>query len=616
MNNDVAPRYDVIIVGGGLAGLTLARHLLLETDNRVLLIEQRDHLPSKRQKVGESTVQVAGHYLGKVLELEEHLFLEHFMKYNLRFFWCADGRDGASYEDYGQSYIRTFSNIPSYQVDRNVLEAELLRLNGADPRFDLVLGARRFDVRLATGDEDHAVSFLHGDERTEIASRWVVDASGRNRVLAKRQGLKQSSEIRHGSSFLWVEGQVDLEKLTARSPREVRVDPSRRHLGHTPVWLATNHFCGEGFWLWVIPLRGKTSIGLVYDHDSIDPSTVSSSEKLIRWINETFPIFQPIFDQREVLDWWGFRSFSHDCSRTIHPQRWAITGEAGRFADPLYSPGSDLIAVYNTLIVDAMRTDADEMGARTPGQPTALESKANQAEALMRVVYEAYVPGYSLTYQTLGDQETYSLKYTWELTIYFGFYVFPFVNELLTERRFLSTYLNAFARLGSLNLRILNLLADFYQWKKDAGRLGTSDPCHFDFTSLGPLGKASGVFYQVGISVDDSKTVIRGALADLERLAQFIHVYVASRVVGSPDLVTNAAFVEQLSRLDTLAFDLDGWQRARAIAMEDDRQHAWWFDPQVLETLASSPGPVSAPSASVLATSPVGRSLVAATSEA
>src|SRR5580693_9167284 len=52
---------DVLIVGGGLAGQTLARQLLLQSDKRVLLIDRKE-LPPKRQKVGEATVQVSGYY--------------------------------------------------------------------------------------------------------------------------------------------------------------------------------------------------------------------------------------------------------------------------------------------------------------------------------------------------------------------------------------------------------------------------------------------------------------------------------------------------------------------------------------------------------------------------
>ena len=38
-----------------------------------------------------------------------------------------------------------------------------------------------------------------------------------------------------------------------------------------------------------------------------------------------------------------------NCERVYSPQRWALTGEAGAFADPLYSPGSDFIGLGNRL---------------------------------------------------------------------------------------------------------------------------------------------------------------------------------------------------------------------------------------------------------------------------
>src|SRR6266446_2037608 len=79
--------YDVIIIGAGLAGLTLARQLLLYTGKTILQLDREPKLPVARQKVGESNVQVAGHYLAKVLDMEEHLVHEHVMKYNLRFMW-------------------------------------------------------------------------------------------------------------------------------------------------------------------------------------------------------------------------------------------------------------------------------------------------------------------------------------------------------------------------------------------------------------------------------------------------------------------------------------------------------------------------------------------------
>src|SRR5258708_23244987 len=54
--------YAVVILGAGLAGLSLARQLLLHSHKRVLLLEKSVRVPVARQKVGEATVQVSGYY--------------------------------------------------------------------------------------------------------------------------------------------------------------------------------------------------------------------------------------------------------------------------------------------------------------------------------------------------------------------------------------------------------------------------------------------------------------------------------------------------------------------------------------------------------------------------
>src|SRR5215472_9121135 len=118
--------YDVVILGAGIAGLTLARQLLMYSDKRILLLEKRSQIPPPRQKLGESNVQVQGYYLGKVLDLEEHLFREQYLKYNLRFYWATPGQANRGYEDYSQSYIRFLSNICCFQLNRNKIEGELL----------------------------------------------------------------------------------------------------------------------------------------------------------------------------------------------------------------------------------------------------------------------------------------------------------------------------------------------------------------------------------------------------------------------------------------------------------------------------------------------------------
>jgi len=571
-----ASGHDVVILGGGLAGLTLARHLLLDTGKRVAMVERSSEVPVERQKVGESSVQLAGYYFSRVLDLEEHLLSEHYLKYNLRFYWPTPGRGKDAFEDYSQAYIRRFSNVCSYQIDRNKLEAEILRLNlENDGRFVLHAGASDLQVDVAEDGGDHRVIFRGGEGVRELTARWVVDATGRGRHLARRMKLTRPSAIRHGASFLWVDGLVDIEKLSGQSRVERRRRRARRQTGHTPAWLATNHFCGEGYWFWVIPLQGKTSLGIVYDRETFPADRVRTAEGMLEWVCEELPLFTRDLPHREVLGFAGYRDYAHDCAKTLSAQRWAMTGEAGRFTDPLYSPGSDLISVYNTLIVDAIETeDADE-----------LASKVRQYELLMRTVYEAYVPSYAISYDALGDRETFSLKYSWELAIYFAFYVFPFLNDLFTDRRFALAFLNRFARLGPINGAMQRLLSAFYQWKKRSGLAAPpaepAEPTYFEFFSVGQLDAAEKTFYEIDVTTEEAKRVLGGQLAGLERMARWMVAHVASVVLAEPRVLSDRAFVESIDPA-TESFDPELWARRWAEVGGTAGSQEWGFDPSPL----------------------------------
>ncbi|HEY3635497.1 MAG TPA: FAD-dependent oxidoreductase, partial [Caldimonas sp.] len=75
MSTQAAARHDVVVIGGGLAGLTLALQLKQSfPDLDVLVLERRIHpVPVAAHKVGESTVEIGANYLSAVLGLKEHL---------------------------------------------------------------------------------------------------------------------------------------------------------------------------------------------------------------------------------------------------------------------------------------------------------------------------------------------------------------------------------------------------------------------------------------------------------------------------------------------------------------------------------------------------------------
>lgn len=560
--------YDVVIIGAGLAGLSLSRQLLRNSDKTILLLEKSE-VPSKRQKVGESLVQVGGYYFSKVLDLEEYLLREHYMKYNLRFYWKNPHRDNKSLEDFGQAYIRTFSNIPCYQLDRNKLEGELLTRNCAEEPFEYVAPVKGLKVSLADPGP-HTIDFTADGSAKTVTAEWVVDTSGRNKVLPKQMALAEKNPIEHGSSFYWVDGLVDIEKLTDLSPKEIRLNGDRKKTGHLPLWLATNHFMGEGFWFWVIPLQGITSLGLVYDSNLIDHERVSTPERLCEWICEEFPLFARDLPERKILDRGFLKSYSYGCRQTIHKSKWALSGESGRFTDPLYSPGSDFIAVHNTLIIDAILSE-----------PNALAGKCYLYETLARSLYESLIPTYSLSYDALGDQETFVLKYTWELSAYFAFFVFPMINDLSTDRRFVVSYLSKFSRLGKTNENLQKFLSGYYQWKK------SNTPCEraplfHDFASIGTLRDAESTFYEIGLDPDEAKQVLNQQLLNLQELARYIVAYLSSIVLSEPALLTDRAFIEEID-LKSFKFDPEELRRQALVCDPTAEPYQWSFDPYVME---------------------------------
>ena len=565
------PRYDVVIIGAGKAGLTLARHLLLHTEKTVLLLDKRSDPPGPSQKVGESLVQTSGFYLAKVLDLQEHLLVEHFLKYNLRFHWKTEGRDNRNMEDYCTSFIRLSSNIPTFQLDRNVLEAHLLKVNAEDPRYEFSGGVRDIDVELSETSE-HRVRF----GGAEVACDWVVDTSGRGGFLKRRLALEQQNVIRHGSTWCWVEGLVDIERLTGRGVAERVFDRNRRMTGHMPFFLATNHFCDEGMWFWVIPLHGKTSLGLVYDHRVLHPDEVSNARKLVDYVCRKWPLFQRDLPHRRIVDEGRYIDFSYDSRITISPHRWALSGEAGRFSDPLYSPGGDLISIYNTLIVDAINGR----------DPSRLGRKCQLYEQTMRVMYESYVPSYSVSYNCLGDQEAFTLKYTWELAVYFGFYVVPMINNLFTSPEFMQLHLRKYGLLGPINRNLQMFLSAFFEWKMANGRLGSDQPTLVDFYRMAPLRDSEKLFYEVGLTLEEAEMVYEKHMARLKEFARYILAHVHAVVLEDPAVLRNASFLQSLKLRDTV-FDPERMRAVWAQHAGCTEIYRWNLDPLALEPFLS-----------------------------
>jgi flavin-dependent dehydrogenase len=400
-----ATRHDCIILGGGLAGLTLAlqlRQRFPELD--ILVLERRAHpLPVAAHKIGESTVEIGAHYFADTLGLREHLEREHIRKFGFRFFFSEGRRDLHGVTELG---VREALPTPAWQIDRGIFEnflGEEAHRRGIDFRDDTVVKT----FAIGANDTDHTVSFEQNGARHHASARWLIDASGRAAMIKRRLDLAVPNA--HVANAVWF-------RLDARLPLDDWPGDSVWRSECTPPerWRSTNHLVGPGYWVWLIPLSsGAHSVGIVCDAAMHPLDTMNTFERALDWLRKYQPLLADHVDaERErLLDFAFFRDFSYGCKQVFSADRWAITGEAGVFLDPFYSPGSDFIAISNTYVCELIARD--QSGA-------SIAAHAQLYQQLYFSFYENTLALYTHQYAMFGNADVLPLKVLWDYAYYWG----------------------------------------------------------------------------------------------------------------------------------------------------------------------------------------------------
>ncbi|MFF3643661.1 NAD(P)/FAD-dependent oxidoreductase [Streptomyces sp. NPDC002564] len=352
--------YDVVIAGGGLAGLCLAKQLKDAYPSLSVLVCERERspIPLSAFKVGESSVEVGAYYFDTVIGLREYLDEHQLEKLGLRYFY-GDG-DGGGLQQETEFGVNRFLPAKSYQLNRGSLE-EHLRVVAEGAGAVLTQGVKVLDIELGEQDAPHRVTYQpdgegEGEqEPTTVTCRWVVDATGRHRLLQRKLDLTKRYPKPHNSVWFRLEGRLDTDQV-------VDAEHTDWHERITePRWNSTNHFMFKGGWVWAIPLApDHTSVGIVVSDDLHPVTKFNRIEKAIDFVVERVPGFDPAIRELPVLDFRVLKNYSHSSHQVFSQDRWACVGDAGVFADPYYSVGSNLIGYANSFVTEMVGRDAKD----------------------------------------------------------------------------------------------------------------------------------------------------------------------------------------------------------------------------------------------------------------
>jgi flavin-dependent dehydrogenase len=319
---------EVLVVGGGPAGSTIAA-LLAERGRDVVLAEKSHH---PRFHIGESLLP-ANVELFERLGVHEEVARFGMAKYGAEF--VSPDHEQRPMIDFADAWDKSMPY--AWQVRRSELD-ELLFRNAAKKGARALEGCR---VRKVDFDADGATveAELAGGERRTWRSRFLVDATGRDTLLANQFRWKEKNR-KHNSSALYAHFR-GAKRLAGRLEGNITI------------------FWFDHGWFWQIPLAdGNTSIGAVCWPYYLKSRTKPLPEFFRDTIALCPALAERLADADLVSEVHATGNYSYS-SRISSGERYLLLGDAYAFIDPVFSSGVYL-AMHSAFVgADVVETTLD-----------------------------------------------------------------------------------------------------------------------------------------------------------------------------------------------------------------------------------------------------------------
>jgi flavin-dependent dehydrogenase len=309
MAPDSLNKYDVLVVGGGPAGSTISA-LLAERGERVLLVEKDTH---PRFHIGESLLPM-NLPLFEALGVKDEIAQIGLTKYGVEF--VSPYHDKAMTLDFAQAWDKSLSY--AYEVRRSDFD-QILFNNATAKGTTVIEGCRVTEVEfppeggvIATGRDSQG-------ETHRFQARFLVDASGRDTLLAGRLAIKERNR-RHASAAVFAH-YTGAHRLPGKAEGNISI------------------FWFDHGWFWFIPLAdGSTSVGAV-----CPPAFMKSRKADVTSFLESLVLRCPalaarLADARMAGPATATGNYSYRATQ-MTGKDFILLGDAYAFIDPVFSTG-------------------------------------------------------------------------------------------------------------------------------------------------------------------------------------------------------------------------------------------------------------------------------------
>lgn len=317
---------DVIIIGGGPAGTTIASLLLKYNTSLNVAIYEKETFP--RDHVGESQLPSIGPILDEMGVWDKienanfpvkigasYTWGKNNEQWDFDFYPIEDWKDNPRPEKYeGQRRYTAF------QVDRAIYDNILLRHSEE-------MGVTVFEntqVKKVVLDNDK-ITALELSDGSQVTAKYYVDATGMSGLFRKAFKIEHwaPKELRNVAVWdYWENADWAVEIGSGATRVQVRSLPYG--------------------WIWFIPLgETRTSVGLICPAEYLKQTGQSAFALYEKALQEQTQVAKLLRNATSTNNPQITKDWSHLSNRLVG-ENWFVCGEAAGFADPILAAGMSL----------------------------------------------------------------------------------------------------------------------------------------------------------------------------------------------------------------------------------------------------------------------------------